>query len=115
MLNHMVLMGLASPLILLGALPHASVQPQKSRTYKVIFNLSQAAANPNEVLPGLASAARVLNVFVTDGLKPKNLDVVAVFRNSAGYAAMNNEVYRAKFNVGNPNLEVIHEFKGAGV
>jgi intracellular sulfur oxidation DsrE/DsrF family protein len=96
-------------------LPHAAVQPQKSRKYKVIFNLSQAAANPKEVLPGLAGAARLLNVFITDGLPRGNLKVAAVFHSAAGYAAMDNDVYRAKFNVENPNLKIIGELKAAGV
>jgi intracellular sulfur oxidation DsrE/DsrF family protein len=96
-------------------LPRAAVQPQKGRTYKVIFNLSTAAPNPNEVLPGLANAARLLNVFAADGAPPKNLKVVAIFHGSAGYAAMSNEVYRAKFDVDNPNLKIIQELKAAGV
>lgn len=96
-------------------LPHAAVQPQRSRTYNVIFNLSQSAAHPSEVLPGLVSAARLLNVFVTDGLPSGNLKVIAVFHSSAGYAAMDNDIYRAKFNVDNPNLRLIAELKAAGV
>lgn len=96
-------------------LPEAAVQPQKGRIYKVIFNLSSAAPNPNEILPGLASAARLMNVFVTDGLAARNLKGVAVLHSSAGYAAMDNEVYRAKFNVDNPNLKIIRELKAAGV
>lgn len=96
-------------------LPHAAVQPQKGRTYKVLFDLSKPAANPNEVLPGLEHAARMLNVFSTLGVPPKNLKVVAVFHGPVGYAAMNNDVYRAKFNVDNPNLKVVEELKAAGV
>jgi intracellular sulfur oxidation DsrE/DsrF family protein len=96
-------------------LPDAAVQPQKGRTYKVIFNLSDAAAKANEVLPGLASAARLLNVFVADGPAPRDLRVVAVFHASAGYAPISNEVYHAKFDVDNPNLKIIRELKAAGV
>jgi len=96
-------------------LPYAAVQPQEGRTYKVMFDLTKPAPNPNEVLDGLAHAARTLNVFAADGLPPKNLKVVAVFHGSAGYAAMSNDVYRAKFGVGNPNLKIIHELKTAGV
>jgi intracellular sulfur oxidation DsrE/DsrF family protein len=96
-------------------LPLAAVQPQKGRTYKVIFNLSTAAPKPNEVLPGLASAARLLNVFAADGAPPNNLRVVAIFHNSAGYVAMSNKVYRGKFGLDNPNLQIIQELKAAGV
>jgi len=96
-------------------LPHAAVQPQAGRTYKVIFDLTKPAPNPSEVLDGLAHAARTLNVFAANGVPRTKLKVVAVFHGSAGYAAMRNEVYRAKFNVDNPNLKIIGELKGAGV
>lgn len=96
-------------------LPYAAVQPQPERTYKVVFSLSNPAPNPNEVLDGLAHVARLFNVFAADGVPPKNLKVVAIFHGSAGYAAMDNGAYRAKFNVENPNLKIIHELKTAGV
>lgn len=96
-------------------LPRAAVQPRKGRTYKVVFNVSQLAASPTEVLPGLTSAARLLNVFAADGLPAKNLKVVAIIHGSAGYSAMSDDVYRAKFGVDNPNLQIIEELKNAGV
>jgi len=96
-------------------LPDAAVQPQKGRTYKVIFGVSKPASHPNEVLDGLSNAARLLNVFAADGLLPKNLKVIAIIHGQAGYAAVSNEVYRAKFDVDNPNLKIIQELKAAGV
>lgn len=79
------------------------------------FSLSNPAPNPDEVLDGLAHVARLFNVFAADGVPPKNLKVVAIFHGSAGYAAMDNGIYRAKFNVNNPNLKIIQELKTAGV
>jgi intracellular sulfur oxidation DsrE/DsrF family protein len=96
-------------------LPQAAVQPQKERTHKVLFDLSKPAPNPNEILPGLAHASRMLNVFASLGVPPKYLKVVAVFHGPVGYAAMNNDVYRAKFNQENPNIKAIQELKAAGV
>jgi hypothetical protein len=77
-------------------LPHAAVQPQQGRTYKAVFSLSNPASNPNEVLDGLAHAARLFNVFAADGVPPKNLKVVTIFHGSAGYAATDNDIYRAR-------------------
>lgn len=96
-------------------LPDAAVQPEKGRTYKVLFDLSKPGPNPKEILPGLAHASRMLNVFAALGVPPKNLKVVAVFHGPVGYAAMNNDVYRAKFNMDNPNIKVIEELKASGV
>lgn len=96
-------------------LPHAAVQPQQGHQYKVLFDLSKPAANPNEPLPGLFHAARTLNVFASLGVQPKDLHVVMVFHGPAAIAAMNNNVYRAKFNVDNPNINLISQLKQAGV
>lgn len=97
-------------------LPHAAGQPQKGRTYKILFNLSQPSRDPSEPMPGLEHAARTLNVFASLGVPPENLKVVAVFHGPvASYAAMDNDIYRAKFNVDNPNAKLIHELKAAGV
>jgi intracellular sulfur oxidation DsrE/DsrF family protein len=97
-------------------LPDAEAQPQKTRTYKVLFSLSRPAEKPDEVLPGLDHMARMFNVFATRGVPPKNLKVVGVFHGpAASYAAMSNEVYKAKFGVDNPNAKVIQELRAAGV
>lgn len=96
-------------------LPQAAVQPEKHKTYKVLFDLSKPAPNETDVLPGLAHAARTLNVFASLGVPPKNLKIVAVFHGPVGYAAMNNDVYRAKFGHDNPNIKLIQELKAAGV
>jgi intracellular sulfur oxidation DsrE/DsrF family protein len=95
-------------------LPNAEVQPQKGRTYKVLFSLTEAAEKPDEPLPGLDHMARTFNVFGSGGVPPKNLKVVGVFHGPASYAAMSNEVYKAKFGVDNPNLKLIEELKAAG-
>jgi hypothetical protein len=69
------------------AAPHAAVQPQHGRTYKVIFDLSKSVPEPKEVLDGLAHAARLRNVFAADGLPITNFKVAGTFHGSAGYAA----------------------------
>lgn len=95
-------------------LPNAEVQPQKGRTYKILFNLSKAAEKPDEPIPGLEHMARTFNVFASGGVPPKNLKVVGVFHGPASYAAMSNDTYKAKFGVDNPNLKLIEELKAAG-
>ncbi len=96
-------------------LPNAAVQPTKGKTYKALFDLSHPAPTPNDILPGLAHIARMVNVFASLGVAPDKLKIVAVFHGPVGFAAMNNDVYRTKFNVDNPNLKIIQELKAAGV
>ncbi len=96
-------------------LPQAAVQPDKGKTYKVLFNLTRAGDSPSEVLPGLDHAARTLNVFSILGVPQKNVQMVMVFHGPGGMAALNNQAYRAKFKVDNPNIKVIQELRQAGV
>ena len=95
-------------------LPNAAVQPDKNRTYKMVFLITKAADNPKEVSLGVDHLARIYNVFQTLGVEPKNLKVVAVFTGSATYDVMNNDVYRAKYKQDNPNLKALQELKQAG-
>lgn len=95
-------------------LPQAAVQPEKGRTYKVVVEVSKLGEQPTEPAPGLLHAARAYNVFAADGVPPKQMKIAIVMHGAAGYAAMNNETYRAKYNVDNPNAKLIAELKQAG-
>ncbi|MGH9521549.1 MAG: DsrE family protein, partial [Terriglobales bacterium] len=95
-------------------LPNAAVQPDKNRTYKMVFLIEKAADDPKEVSDGVDHLARIYNVFESLGVPPKNLKIVAVFTGAASYAAMNNDVYREKYKQDNPNLKALQELKEAG-
>ncbi len=95
-------------------LPLAAVQPEKGRVYKAVFEVSKLGEQPTEPAPGLLHAARAYNVFAADGVPPKQMKIAIVMHGAAGYAAMNDETYRAKYNVDNPNAKLIAELKQAG-
>jgi len=96
-------------------MPHAAVQPAKGKIYKVLVDLTKMPDDPKQPLLGLFHASRTLNVFSTLGVPPKNIRMVAVFHGPASIAAMDNQVYKAKFGVDNPNTKIIAELKAAGV
>lgn len=96
-------------------LPDAAVQPQKDRTYKVVFNVTKAGDTPTDVLPGLEHAARLLNLYGTLGITPKNLKIVAIITGPASWGAMNDDVYREHYKKENPNIKLIQELKDRGV
>lgn len=98
------------------ALPNAAVQPQKNKQYKVLVDITKGSDNPSEVLPGLDHAARVLNAMSLAGVPAKNIHMAIVIHGPATtIAAMNNDVYRAKYRVDNPNAKVFKELSDAGV
>lgn len=97
------------------SLPKAAVQPDKTKQYKVLVDITKGAEDPKDVLPGIDHAARLLNVLAISGVPAKSVHMVLVFHGPATtVAAMNNETYRAKHNVDNPNAPVLKELKDAG-
>jgi intracellular sulfur oxidation DsrE/DsrF family protein len=97
------------------SLPNAAVQPDKNKQYRVLVDITKGSDDPKEVLEGLDHAARVINVMSMSGVPLKNIHMALVFHGPATTTAvMNDDVYRAKYKVENPNAKVIHELKEAG-
>ncbi|MGH9524676.1 MAG: DsrE family protein [Terriglobales bacterium] len=97
-------------------LPNAAVQPDKTKQYKVLFDITKGADDPKDILPGIDHAARLLNVLTMSGVPMKNIHMTLVFHGPATtVGAMNDEAYRAKHNVDNPNAPILKQMKAAGV
>lgn len=95
-------------------LPNAAVQPDKNRTYKMVFLIATAPDDAKEVSHGIDHLARMYNMLQILGVPPKNLKIVAVFTGPATFDVMNNDVYRDKYKQDNPNLKALQELKQAG-
>ncbi|CAB3782025.1 DsrE family protein [Pararobbsia alpina] len=96
-------------------LPDSAFKPQPGHTYKVVFALTQAAAQPDKVNPALDHVARTVNLYVASGVPLDKLKFVAVAYGAATPLALDDAHYRAAFGVPNPNLPLIAELKKAGV
>jgi len=97
------------------ALPQAAYQPDRNASYKVVFSLTKASDKPGEVNPALDRVARTVNLYVSAGVPLGHLKFVAIAYGPATPIALNDEQYRKKYGVANPNLPVIAELRKAGV
>src|SRR4030095_732927 len=95
--------------------PFAEDRPDSTRTYSIVFEASQPIDTFSQMYPPLEHVARMYNLHVYGGVPQKNLDVVLVIAGFGIPAAMNNEAYKKKYGVDNPNLKVLEELKAAGV
>lgn len=95
--------------------PDAAAQLKPNQTYKVVFNVTKAAQEDGEVVPGLERAARFLNLAGLAKVPSKNLHLVAVLHGPATSAVLSEKAYQSRFNGKNPNLELISALKEAGV
>lgn len=114
------------PPMISGALPYvpipgAAVAPDRSRIYKVIFNVTRAPANPDQPVDGILFAATDLSALRGQGVPGPNTKFALIFHGPGGPALgavdgiLNNASYRAKFGVDNPNLAMLSALKQAGV
>ena len=96
-------------------LPKASVQPKKYHTYKAVFDVTSGAKDPSKPEGGLVHVARAVNVFASAGVPTKRLKFVAILHGPATTAILNNEAYKKKYGIDNPNLPLIDALRKAGV
>lgn len=96
-------------------LPQAHYLPDKNKTYKVVFALTKAAPSPDKVNPALDHIARAVNLYVAAGVPVSHLKFVGIAYGPATALAIDNEHYRAKFGVDNPNLKLVQMLRKDGV
>jgi intracellular sulfur oxidation DsrE/DsrF family protein len=96
-------------------LPVGAFKPQPGHTYKVVFAMTQAAAQPDKVNPALDHVARTVNLYAASGVPLAKLKFVAVAYGAATPLALDDAHYREAYGVPNPNLPLIAQLKKAGV
>ena len=96
-------------------IPGAAVPPSDKSVYKTIFDSTQSARNPDHLIPALNMAGSELNALVAAGLPVTNARFVVVFHGPSVNGILQNDAYRAKFGVDNPNLPVLRKLKELGV
>src|SRR5580765_613152 len=97
------------------AIPGAAVPPDKAHTYRAIFNATDGAGKPSELIPALNNLGSELNALAVAGVPLANAKFVVVFHGAAMSAILDEPHYKTKFGVSNPNLEVLKQLKKAGV
>jgi intracellular sulfur oxidation DsrE/DsrF family protein len=95
--------------------PFAIEKPDPSINYKIVGEVGTEIPAPEKVFEPLDHLARLYNLHIYGGVPQKNLDVVFVIYQFSTGIVLNNEAYRAKYNVDNPNLQIIDELTKAGV
>ena len=88
-------------------IPYAQEKPDPNIEYKIVIEVERAIDNADSVNWALNNVARLLNVHVMGGVKPEKLHVVLAIHGGAAYSIMNNDAYRAKYKVDNPNAALL--------
>jgi len=95
--------------------PFAKDKPDTSVVYKIIIEAGPNIEKPEELYAPLENISRMYNLHVYSGIPQKNLYVELVIFGPAVAVVLDNDAYRRKFSVDNPNLKIIDEMTKAGV
>ncbi|WP_439506502.1 DsrE family protein [Sediminibacterium sp.] len=96
-------------------IPFALDIMDKKGEYKVLVDITSPSANAKEISEFFENIARIANLHIAGGVSPKKLHVVAVVHGAAVPFIVNNETYKQKFGVDNPNLPLFTAIKKAGI
>ena len=98
-------------------LPGARELPDPKTDYKVVFADGQDAKNPGDVNPMLPIIAAYVNTLGKYGVPAEHRHIVIMFhqRTPDIDIVMSADAYRERYNRDNPNIELIHALKQAGV
>ncbi len=92
-----------------------AVNPDSEIEYRIVVDLKTLQRDKESINPGLNNVARMLNLHGLGGVKAKNLNVAVAIHGGATDVILNNEAYQKKYELDNPNLQLIDELKEAGV
>lgn len=56
-----------------------------------------------------------MNLFALAGVPREKTHIAVSVHASAGYAALRNEIYRARYGIDNPNLPLLRRLREAGL
>lgn len=85
------------------------------RDFKALFDVSEAASEPDAASPAIESAARFLNMHAQAGVPRQRLGAAIVLHGGAARYGLSHAAYRQRYEVDNPNLPLIEALRSVGV
>ena len=95
--------------------PFSVENPDPKMDYKVIVEVSSDNTKPETVHEFFDKVAAVVNLHALGGVPANKFHLILVIHGPAAQFVINNEEYKKKFNIDNPNVPLFKELKDAGV
>ncbi|CAM0998970.1 hypothetical protein EJMOOK_09955 [Rhodanobacter sp. Root179] len=95
--------------------PDADAQPDPKADYKILVDVISTGTDKGKPYPSLERLARLVNLLAYSGVPPERMHIVALLDQRAGAASLTDAASRKHLKKGNPNLEILHALKKAGV
>jgi len=94
---------------------HPDFKTDTTAIFKVIFDIAKAPENPSASNPYIETMARFLNMHEKAGVPLSHINIRAAIHGQAAYSLLTNELYKEKYGVDNPNIELLMALKEANV
>lgn len=95
--------------------PFETIKPDPNESYKFVIEISNRIDDKKEVAGILDYASRMYNLHIYAGVPKENIDLAIVIFSGATPISLSNEEYQKRFEVTNPNAEVLEEMKRNGI
>lgn len=83
--------------------------------FKVVFDIMNSPESHTEINKSIETAARFLNMHAKGGVPHAQLKVALVVHNKASKDIIENEAYKIRYGVSNPNYDLVKDLMEAGV
>lgn len=98
------------------SVPGAHDLPDPRATYKVVFDITHKADQPDQALPGLLLVARYVNTLAQYGVPASHRQIAVVFHQDAIGTVVDNDTWKAAHGgADNPNIPLVQALAKAGV
>ena len=87
----------------------------ENHMYRVFWEITGYNGEPEAVNRNLDKVARFLNLHAKNGVPEENMDLAVVLHGTALMNALNDESYQTRFQLQNPNLDLMQKLAAAGV
>jgi len=85
-----------------------------TKVYRVVFDIADSPEDATKLNPVINTLARYINMHVAAGVPKENIEVVGVFHNRASKDALKPKAYHNRYDVDNPNVELIKQLTELG-
>ena len=92
----------------------ATMLPDANQRYDIVIDLL-TGKDPTQLNSALNNVARMINLHAIGGVHPDSINVVLAIHGNATKIVLSNEGYESRYEMSNPNNELIAALKEAGV
>lgn len=95
-------------------IPDATERPDGTLEYKILVDLTSPSEDNKQISRFVDNVARMMNLHGLAGVTKDRLKVKVILHGGGIFTLLNDENYKKRFEVENPNLKVFEALKEAG-